>query len=93
MQYTDFMPSVWYHRTVEVPDDWNGNRIFLHFGAVDYDCRAWVNGKLVGRHYGGSSSFSFEITDVLKEGKNGLVVCAVDEVRSRRNQQANRVSG
>lgn len=83
IQYTDFMPSVWYHRTIEVPEDWNGNRIFLHFGAVDYDCRAWINGKLAGRHHGGSSSFSFEITDTLKEGKNDLVVCAVDELRSR----------
>ncbi len=83
IQYTDFLPSVWYHRTFEVPENWNDNRIFLHFGAVDYDCRVWVNGKPVGRHYGGSSSFSFEITDTLKEGKNDLVVCAVDEVRSR----------
>jgi beta-galactosidase/beta-glucuronidase len=83
IKYTDFMPSVWYHRTIEVPENWKGDRIFLHFGAVDYDCRTWINGKPVGRHYGGGSSFSFEITDTLKEGKNDLVVCAMDEVRSR----------
>ena len=57
-------------------------RIFLNFGAVDYDCRAWINGTHVGRHYGGSSSFSFEISDALKDGENDLVVCALDDVRS-----------
>lgn len=83
INYTDFIPSVWYHRTFEVPEEWNGKRIFLHFGAVDYDCKAWINGKPVGHHFGGNSSFSFEITDALKEGANDLVVCAVDEVRSK----------
>jgi len=82
IQYTGFIPAVWYHRTFIVPDKWNGMRIFLHFGAVDYDCRAWVNGMNVGRHYGGSSSFCFEITGVLKDGENDLVVCALDDVRS-----------
>ncbi|KXB07854.1 hypothetical protein AKJ55_01815 [candidate division MSBL1 archaeon SCGC-AAA382M17] len=67
IEYIDFMPMVWYHRTVDIPDNWRGQRIFLHFGAVDYECRVWVNGRQVGRHYGGSSSFSFEITEALKE--------------------------
>ena len=80
--HTDFIPCAWYHRTFEVPTDWGPQRIFLHFGAVDYDCRAWVNGHLVGRHYGGSSSFCFDVTDALTPGANDLVVCAVDDVRS-----------
>jgi beta-galactosidase/beta-glucuronidase len=82
IEYTDFMPAVWYHRTLEVPDAWNGKRIFLHFGAVDWDCQAWVNGEPVGRHYGGNVSFEMEITSALKEGINHLVVLASDEVRS-----------
>ena len=80
--YTDFMPAVWYHRTFSVPADWKGSRVFLHFGAVDYDCRAWVNGKPVGRHYGGSTSFAFDITAALMSGGNDLVVCALDDTRS-----------
>jgi len=80
--YTDFIPAVWYHRNFEIPAEWSNQRVILHFGAVDYDCRAWVNGKLVGRHYGGSSSFSFDITDALRSGDNQLVVCARDDVRS-----------
>jgi len=81
IEYKAFIPAVWYHRTFTVPDDWDGMRIFLHFGAVDYDCRAWINGTAVGRHYGGSSSFSFEITAALRDGQNDMVVCALDDVR------------
>ena len=80
--YTNFMNEVCYHRKFTVPNQWAGKRIFLHFGAVDYDCRAWINGTGVGRHYGGSSSFCFEITDALRNGENDLFVCALDDVRS-----------
>jgi beta-galactosidase/beta-glucuronidase len=80
--HTDFINAVWYHRTFTLPKTWKGNRIFLHFGAVDFECRAWVNGNPFGRHYGGSVSFSFEITDEIREGKNDLVVYAFDDVRS-----------
>ncbi|MBN2313273.1 MAG: hypothetical protein JXM79_05045, partial [Sedimentisphaerales bacterium] len=82
IHYTGFIPAVWYHRPFTVQDQWNGKRVFLHFGGVDYDCRAWINGTNVGSHYGGSSSFCFEITEALKEGENNLVVCALDDVRS-----------
>jgi len=82
IEYMDFIPAVWYHRTFSVPQDWKDSRIFLHFGGVDYDCRAWVNGRLVGRHYGGAVSFSFEITDALRQGNNDLVVYAIDDVHS-----------
>lgn len=78
----DFMNAVWYHRKVSIPRAWDGSRIFLHFGGVDYDCRVWINGILVGRHYGGSTSFAFEITSALKPGENDLVVCAIDDIRS-----------
>ncbi len=84
IEYRDFMPAVWYHRRFAVPGEWAGMRVFLRFGAVDYDCRAWVNGRLVGRHCGGSSSFGFEITDALRDGGNDLVVCARDDIRSGR---------
>ena len=82
IQHTDFMPSVWYHRTLDIPDEWTDKRVLLHFGAVDYHCKAWVNGRLIGQHYGGSSSFTFDITDALTSGANHLVVCAKDDTRS-----------
>jgi beta-galactosidase/beta-glucuronidase len=53
--HTDFMPAVWYHRPLDIPAAWSGQRIHLHFGAVDYACHAWVNGQPVGIHYGGTT--------------------------------------
>lgn len=91
LEYKDFMPGVWYQRAFEVPPDWQGQRIFLHFGGVEYDCRAWVNGIPVGRHYGGSVSFSFEITTALRAGLNQLVVYAEDDIRAK-NQPAGKQS-
>jgi len=79
---TDFINAVWYRRTFTLPKTWEAKRVFLHFGGVDYECRAWVNGKAVGRHFGGSVSFAFEITDAVKKGENDLVVYAFDDVRS-----------
>lgn len=82
IQYTDFMTSVWYHRTLDIPADWTDKRILLHFGGVDYHCKAWVNGTPIGQHYGGSSSFTFDITDALASGDNNLVVQAQDDTRN-----------
>lgn len=69
---------LWYRRTVSVPADWAGQRVLLHFGAVDYECNLWVNGGLVGSHTGGSDAFSFDITDYLKDGQNQLVLGVTD---------------
>lgn len=81
IEHRGFMNAVWYHRTFQIPPEWVGKRIFLHFGAVDYDCQVWVNGEISGRHYGGSSSFAFEITDSLVAGMNHVYVMARDHLR------------
>ena len=80
--YTDFMPAVWYRRAVTLPDAWAGQRVLLHFGAVDYDTEVWVNGQSVGTHRGGYVSFTLEITDQLHEGENVITVYAEDDNRS-----------
>ena len=81
--YTDFMAAVWYRRDLTLPADWDASRVRLHFGAVDFDCRAWVNGIQVGRHVGGASSFYFDITHALRRGApNVLTVEARDDTRS-----------
>lgn len=56
-----------YRRTFQVPAEWFGKRIVMHFGAVDWEATVFVNGKEVGRHRGGYAPFSFDITGVLKE--------------------------
>ena len=82
--YKDFMACVWYRRSFTLPEEAAGKRVLLHFGAVDYRCEAFVNGRSVGVHEGGYSSFRFEITDALKAGENELVVCAEDNQRGGR---------
>ncbi|HJE58860.1 MAG TPA: AbfB domain-containing protein [Nocardiopsis listeri] len=69
---------VWYRRTVEVPDSWDGDRVLLNFGAVDWDSRVWVNGTSVGSHTGGYDKFSFDVTDALREGENEIIVGVYD---------------
>ena len=79
--YTDFMPAVWYRRTVDVSADRLSGRVRLHFGAVDYAATVWVNDVCVGSHKGGYVSFFFDITDALVPGDNRIVVRAVDDPR------------
>lgn len=69
---------LWQRRRFQVPPAWRGERILLHFGAVDYECAVWLNGALAGAHTGGFDSFSFDITALLKDGDNELVVAATD---------------
>jgi len=81
--HTDFINFMWYHRKVTTPSTWQGKRIQLNFGAVDYMCEVYVDGAFVGRHYGGSSSFSFDITNNIKLGETfNLVVFVEDNTRS-----------
>lgn len=69
---------IWYRRSFEVPADWAGQRVVLHFGAVDFEAHVLVNGGVVGSHRGGSDTFDFDITDYLKPGANDLVVQVTD---------------
>ena len=81
--YKDFIPEMWYHRTISVPQDWTGKRIILHFGAVDYIASVYIDGKIAGRHWGGSSSFSIDITRMVTPGQeHNLVVRVEDDERS-----------
>ena len=80
--YKDFIPAVWYKRAFTLPAEAMGKRVILHFGAVDYQARVWVNGQEVGTHKGGYTPFSFDVTDVLKDGENVIVLNAQDDTRS-----------
>ncbi len=70
---------LWYRRTFEVPPAWKDQRVLLHFGAVDWECVVFVNGKELGTHRGGYDGFSFDITDALAPaGAQELVVAVAD---------------
>ncbi len=79
--YTDFIEMLWYHRKLAVPTDWQ-ERIMLHFGAVDYQCDVFIDGRLAGRHAGGQCAFAFDIARFVKPGEtHDLVLCVRDNVR------------
>lgn len=70
---------LWYRRNFVVPENWDGNRILLHFGAVDYETEVYVNGESLGKHFGGYDAFSFDITDYLTQnGTQELTVRVFD---------------
>lgn len=82
--HKDFIYSMWYQRKVSVPSSWDGRKVLIHFGGVDWYCALYVNGSLAGRHWGGSASFEFDITRFVKAGEEANLVLKVeDNTRSR----------
>lgn len=69
---------LWYRRTFSIPSDWQGKKVLLHFGAVDYESEVYINGKSLGIHEGGYDPFSFDITPFLKKGEQELSVRVFD---------------
>jgi beta-galactosidase/beta-glucuronidase len=82
-----------YARSFDVPENMQGKRILLNFGAVDYRTDVWLNGHHLGQHVGGYDSFSFDITDVVKPTGNRLAMRVHDdplEAKPRGKQSAER---
>lgn len=80
---TGFHNACWYEREFECrwePEDLHRSRVILHFGAVDYHARVWVNDVLVVEHEGGHTPFSADITRALVEtGHQRVTVRAEDD--------------
>ncbi len=74
----DPMDILWYHKTFTLGEEYDGKHVILHFGAVDWECRIYINGKFVGGHTGGYCPFNFDITEYLVEGENELHVSVFD---------------
>jgi Glycosyl hydrolases family 2, sugar binding domain/Glycosyl hydrolases family 2/Glycosyl hydrolases family 2, TIM barrel domain len=70
--------NLWYHRRFARPVTRGGERILLHFGAVDWQTTVYINGVEIGRHSGGYTAFSFDVTDRLHAGDNNLVIRVYD---------------
>ena len=82
---------LWYRKSFTLPESFKDKRTLLHFGAVDWECRVYVNKKQVGSHIGGYCPFTLDITDALVEGENELVVWVydpTDEAWQNRGKQA-----
>ena len=87
---------LWYQRTFILSDALKGKNILLHFEAVDWQCKVYINKQLVGTHTGGYCGFSFDITQYLLDGENTLTVCVYDPTESgwqQRGKQDNHPHG
>ena len=71
--YTDYIGACWYRKNLEFSVK-EGKRILLHFEAAFHTTNVFLNGKFVGKHKGGYTPFTFDITDFLKDGKGELLV-------------------
>lgn len=70
----DFMNAVWYRRQVQIPHEWTGKLVLLHFQAVDYDTTIWVNGSEVARHRGGFTPITCRLGPYEEPGETISIV-------------------
>ncbi|MEL7123656.1 MAG: sugar-binding domain-containing protein, partial [Bacteroidota bacterium] len=68
----------WYRRTFTIPENWSQKKVLLHFGAVDWEAKIYVNKTCVGIHQGGFDAFYFDITPFLTNGEQELIVAVYD---------------
>lgn len=73
--------TIWYKKSFDYKVK-SGMRTFIYFGAANYESYVYINGKKLGRHEGGFTPFNFEVTGMLKERDN-FVVVKVDDKRKR----------
>ncbi|HEX6514340.1 MAG TPA: glycoside hydrolase family 2 TIM barrel-domain containing protein [Nocardioidaceae bacterium] len=74
-------PVLWYQRRIPDPAPGPGDRVLLHFGAVDYKAQVWVNGSLAVEHEGGHTPFHAEITHLLEPGAEQLITVRAEDRR------------
>jgi len=78
--HTGFFRSCWYRRRFARPDIAPGHKVLLNFGAVDYEATVWINNQFVGRHQGGYTRFTFDVTPFLTAAaEQEIVVLAYDD--------------
>ena len=70
----DYNPTGVYKKSFTVPDNWNGNQVFIHFAGVQSSMTLWVNGKKVGYHEDGMLPSEFNITKYINKGENEITV-------------------
>jgi hypothetical protein len=88
---------LWYSRKFVIPDSWHDKRIFLHFGAIDWETDLWINDQYVGKNRGGYHPFSFEITTLMNKKEEQHIRLAVydptDHGKQPRGKQVRKPGG
>ena len=73
--------TTWYTKSFESEIPKNGERIWLNFGGVLPTAEVWMNGSFVGENHNPFISFGFDITDLVNDGENNVVVRVSEEDR------------
>jgi beta-galactosidase len=71
---TDHNATGFYRRSFDLPSDWQDKRVFIHFDGVYSCCVVWVNGKFAGYSQGANNVAEFDLTELVRPGKNQLSV-------------------
>lgn len=74
----DYQGKAWYRRSIGVPRDWSGKRIWLHFGGVSNSGEVYVNGRRAGVAETFITPYEFDITDLVELGAQNTIACCVD---------------
>ena len=75
--------TVWFKKSFQYNKKPN-KRAILYFGAVNYEAIAYLNGKILGIHEGGFTAFNYDVTDIINDGEN-FVIVKVDNKRKKEN--------
>lgn len=87
---------LWYKKIFSTKSLKASEKLLLHFGAVDWQAEVWINGKLVGKHEGGYTAFSFDITAFLQTGQQEIILKVwdpTDDGQQARGKQVKRPGG
>ncbi len=68
---------LWYYTRFAVPETWKERRVLLHFEAVDWETKVWINDQLAGEHKGGYDPFGFDITEQINDAKEQVMLVSV----------------
>ncbi len=82
--------NIWYRRIIVVSENkLNNNKLMLHFEGSDFVTKVWINGRMAGSHKGGYSRFSFDISALVVDGENEIVVKVEDsyDIQQPRGKQ------
>lgn len=80
-QYADlynYTDMAWYLLRAYIPQDWQGQHIFLRVGSANYFGRVWINGVIAGEHSGGHLPFAFNISDFVQWGSENTIAIQVE---------------
>ncbi|HEX7903927.1 MAG TPA: glycoside hydrolase family 2 TIM barrel-domain containing protein [Chitinophagaceae bacterium] len=72
----------WYRKKFSISKSYEGKKVFIEFEGVQKNCRVYLNGKIIGEHYGGFTGFSFDLTDYIKFGEENVLAVSVSNAQA-----------